>query len=190
VTQERREPLGRRDDPGRVALSSASDILTLGALRASDFSGLKAAVEAFGDGRAVEDAAIQGKIDRSGTWDEHGTELAILLDAQPIGVAQVVRCDRLLPNGVYEVGLVLFDEAKRGRGYGTRVLDLLLDMLFDTRAARRVSLTTDAENVAMRRCAEKAGLSFEGYARAMNEIEGRDADVAIYAIARSDRRNP
>jgi RimJ/RimL family protein N-acetyltransferase len=64
---------------------------------------------------------------------------------------------------------------------------LLTAFLFDEEQAVRVFLSTDLDNTAMRRAAEKAGFVQEGVLRGFWEVpDGSARDFALYARTRSD----
>ncbi|MGH2596031.1 MAG: GNAT family N-acetyltransferase [Actinomycetota bacterium] len=135
--------------------------------------------DAFGP---VERAELRERIERSGEFD--GTELllGIQIDGRLAGEVQARQPRMGLPPGVFELGIDLWDPADRGRGIGATALTLLLTRLFDQEGAHRVQITTDVDNVAMRRVSERTGLVFEGVMRSfMPSIDG-PRDYALYAI--------
>jgi [ribosomal protein S5]-alanine N-acetyltransferase len=91
-----------------------------------------------------------------------------------------------LPPGVFELGIELFDDADRGQGLGADAVAALARHLFDDRQAHRVQLTTDIENAAMRRVAERLGFSFEGVLRSFMPGPDGPRDYALYAITKLD----
>jgi RimJ/RimL family protein N-acetyltransferase len=131
-------------------------------------------------------ARLEERVAESGTWDDHQVLLGILRDGATIGTAQALACPRTQAPGVYEVGLTLFDEADRGRGIGSETLRLLTAYLFRDRLAIRVWLTTDLDNVAMRRTSERLGFQQEGVMRATSEHDGELIDAAVYGMTRDD----
>jgi RimJ/RimL family protein N-acetyltransferase len=137
---------------------------------------------------AASDRRLRRRIERSGRLVGGWLDLAIEADGRLIGDIGARRPDGALPPGVYELGISLFDESDRGRGYGAEATRLLTDHLFDAIGAERVQATTSVDNGAMRRVLEKIGFRHEGTLRSfMQGAEGRD-DYALYAITRGDRR--
>jgi [ribosomal protein S5]-alanine N-acetyltransferase len=129
---------------------------------------------------------LQRRVAASGTW--HHTELFLAVEASGrlVGDVQARRDDQTMPPGLFEVGLGLFATA-RGKGVGTEALQLVTDHLFVDEAAHRVQLSTDVDNEAMRRAAEKAGYTFEGVLRGFWPVpDGPPRDYAMYAITRTD----
>src|SRR5207244_4571261 len=93
---------------------------------------------------------------------------------------------RAMPPGVFELGIALFAEADRGRGYGTEAIRLLTQHVFDELKAERVQASTAVDNQAMRRSFERLGFKEEGVMRSfMPAGEGRD-DYVLYAVTRAE----
>jgi RimJ/RimL family protein N-acetyltransferase len=94
-----------------------------------------------------------------------------------------------MPPGVWELGVELWDEADRGRGYGREACALLAAHLFEAQGAIRVQATTDVDNAAMRRTLETLGFGYEGVLRGfMPQPEGGPRDYAMYAMTDEDHR--
>jgi RimJ/RimL family protein N-acetyltransferase len=91
-----------------------------------------------------------------------------------------------LPPGVFELGIDLFDEADRGRGFGRAALTELLTRLFEQEGAHRVQLTTDVDNAPMRVVSERLGFRFEGVMRSFMPSMDGPRDYAMYAITRDN----
>jgi len=91
-----------------------------------------------------------------------------------------------LPPGVFELGIELFESGDRGRGLGADAIVAITKHLFDDEVAHRVQLSTDVENAAMRRVAERLGFRFEGVLRSFMPEPDGPHDYAMYAITRTD----
>jgi len=129
---------------------------------------------------------LRRRVATSGEWSRTELLLAVEADGDLAGDVQARRDDQTMPPGLFEVGLGLFADA-RGRGVGTEALGLLTDHLFADEQAHRVQLSTDVDNTAMRRSAEKAGYTFEGVLRGYWPVaEGPPRDYAMYATTRAD----
>jgi [ribosomal protein S5]-alanine N-acetyltransferase len=90
------------------------------------------------------------------------------------------------PPGVFEVGIELYADEDRGRGYGAAAVRQIVDRLFAREGAERVQASTAADNAAMRRVLEKLGFVYEGTLRDfMPAGEGRE-DYVMYAVTRRD----
>jgi RimJ/RimL family protein N-acetyltransferase len=129
---------------------------------------------------------LRKRVEASGTWTRDELLLAIEREGSLVGDVQARHDDDTMPPGLFEVGIGVF-RGCRGRGVGTEALTLLTDHLFIDEAAHRVQLSTDVDNVAMRRSAEKAGYTFEGVLRSFWPVpDGTARDHAMYARIRSD----
>lgn len=86
---------------------------------------------------------------------------------------------------VWEIGAFLFPE-HRGRGAGAAAYRLLVDHLFATTAAHRLSAWTEMDNLAEQRALETCGFVREGLARQTAFRSGRWFDSFIYGLLRQD----
>jgi RimJ/RimL family protein N-acetyltransferase len=170
----------------------------LRAFRADEAKGLADLYNKVGGAQTmslpVTEQSVRAKIDASGTWSDApwGMILAIDADGDLVGEIQARGGhNSTLPPGVYELGIELYDEARRGRGIGTDALTALTGYLFDEQGANRVQLSTDVTNAAMCAAAERAGFRFEGIMRAyFPPREDEPAhDHALYGRTREDHRN-
>ena len=138
-------------------------------------------------GRTRARERLRRRLARSGRLTRGHLDLAIELAGRLIGEIQA-RGDpaQTLPPGVFEVGIVLYDPADRGKGYGMEAVALLTGWLFEQAGAARVQAGTAVGNPAMRRVLERLGFACEGVMRAfMPEGAGR-TDYALYAVTKSD----
>jgi RimJ/RimL family protein N-acetyltransferase len=127
---------------------------------------------------------VRERIDRSGEMTPHGLELGIEADGRLVGDVQARRDS--LPTGVFELGIGLFEEDDRGKGYGREAVALLSGYLFESCAAHRIQLSTDIANLPMRRVVEALGFRLEGIMRGFwPELDGPH-DYAIYGLTRND----
>lgn len=88
----------------------------------------------------------------------------------------------------FELSYQLYDDRHAGRGYTTEAVKLLIDYLFATKKEHRIHLVIAPGNAASRRIAEKCGFTFEGTARGAFFNEGRNQDVLLYSLLRTDPR--
>jgi RimJ/RimL family protein N-acetyltransferase len=138
------------------------------------------------DDRQAKDR-VRARVERSGTWrDERVLDLAVEVDGRLIGDVQARRDPSYEPPGLYDLGIGLFRD-HRGRGFGSTAITLITGFLFDEEQAVRVSLSTDVDNAAMRRAAEKAGFSIEGIMRGFWQVaDGPARDYVLYGRTRAD----
>lgn len=88
----------------------------------------------------------------------------------------------------FELSYQLYDERSAGRGYVTEAVQLLVDYLFATKKQHRIQLVIVPENQASRRVAEKCGFVLEGTALGAFFNDGRNHDVVLYSLLRTDPR--
>lgn len=88
----------------------------------------------------------------------------------------------------FELSYQLYDVGFAGRGYTTEAVQLTVDYLFAVKKQHRIQLVIVHENTASRRIAEKCGFTLEGTARGAFFNGGRNQDVLIYSLLRSDPR--
>jgi RimJ/RimL family protein N-acetyltransferase len=140
---------------------------------------------AAGDEDAV--ARKRARLERSGERTEWEIWFAIEADGRLVGDVQGRCSDTAMPPGVWELGIELWDEADRRRGYGREACALLTRHMFEAEGAIRVQATTDVDNAAMRRTLEKLGFGCEGILRGfMPQPEGEPRDYAMYAITKQE----
>ena len=129
---------------------------------------------------------LRDRIANSGRVAHGELLLAILSDGRLVGEIQGRQPEMGLPPGVFEIGIEVYDPARRGAGVGGRALALFLIHLFEEEHAHRVQLTTDVDNVAMRRVAERLGFGFEGVLRGFMPSDGEPRDYLMFGMTRSD----
>jgi RimJ/RimL family protein N-acetyltransferase len=128
---------------------------------------------------------LRRRLGRSGQLVRGHLDLAVEADGRLIGEIQARgHPAQTLPPGVYELGIVVYDETHRGQGYGAEAVALLTRWLFEHAGAARVQAGTAVGNTSMRRVLERLGFTCEGVLRAfMPEGSGRPrTDYALYAI--------
>jgi len=88
----------------------------------------------------------------------------------------------------YELSYQLYDERLSGRGYTTTAVQLAVDYLFGAKKMHRIQLVIVPENAASRRVADKCGFVDEGTLRGALFNDGRNHDVQMYSLLRTDTR--
>lgn len=88
----------------------------------------------------------------------------------------------------FELSYQLYDDRFAGRGYVSESVQLLVDYLFATKKQHRIHLVIVPENLASRRIAEKCGFTLEGTVRGAFFNDGRNQDVVLYSLLRTDPR--
>jgi RimJ/RimL family protein N-acetyltransferase len=131
-------------------------------------------------------AAFARRLAASGKFVGGRLDLAIEADGDLVGELDARQAERFMPPGVYELGIMLFGDVRRGRGYGTEAVALLTDHLFAAMEAGRVQAPTSVDNDAMRRVLEKTGFAHEGTLRGFMPVAGGREDYVLYAVTRAD----
>jgi RimJ/RimL family protein N-acetyltransferase len=131
-------------------------------------------------------AKLRDRIEASGRLAHGELLLGIVSEGRLAGEIQARQPEMGLPPGVFEIGIEVHDPADRGNGIGRRALALFLDHLFVEERAHRVQLTTDVENPAMRRVAERLGFRLEGTLRGFMPSSDGPRDYLLYAMTKGD----
>jgi RimJ/RimL family protein N-acetyltransferase len=132
------------------------------------------------------ESELRERIDRSGTWSNGQLSFAVESEGRLVGEVQARNHRGAMPPGVFELGIELYEEADRGRGLGSSAIRGITRYLFEREDAHRVQLSTDVENRAMRRTAERLGFAFEGVLRRFMPTRRGPRDYAMYALTRDD----
>jgi RimJ/RimL family protein N-acetyltransferase len=119
------------------------------------------------------------RLERSGAWVDGRLDLAVEADGALVGEVDVRSGLRMLPPGVCEFGIELW-QPRRGAGVGTETVSLLAAWLH-AQGFARVQAGTDVRNAPMRRVLEKTGFAHEGDMRSFAPDGDGRADFALYA---------
>ena len=128
---------------------------------------------------------LRDRVANSGRITHGELLLGIVSNGRLAGEIQARQPDMGLPPGVFEIGIEVFDPSERGTGIGRRALALFVAHLFDEERAHRVQLTTDVDNVAMRRVAEHLGFELEGTLRGFMPTKTGPRDYVMYGLTRA-----
>jgi len=88
----------------------------------------------------------------------------------------------------FELSYQLYADQFAGRGFVTEAVQLLVDYLFGAKKEHRIHLVIVRENDASRRIADKCGFVLEGTVRGAFFNDGRNQDVLLYSLLRTDPR--
>ncbi len=164
--------------------------LLLRPFRADEFDlvwAAKRASSGWADGNARR--RLRRRFERSGELHQGLLELAVEVDGRVVGDVQARRPRHGLPEGVFELGIDLFDPADRGKGIGRAAIAELTSLLFRDYGAGRVQASTAVDNVAARGALEALGFANEGVMRAfMPSPDGARVDYVLYAVTADDWR--
>ena len=126
------------------------------------------------------------KIEVSGTWDQGKIDFAIEHEGALVGEVQARSPLHALPRGVFELGIEIYDDRDKRRGLGAAAVQEVTRYLFRDEEAIRVQLSTDVDNVGMRRVAERLDFGFEGVLRGFMPTARGPRDYAMYGMTRDD----
>jgi RimJ/RimL family protein N-acetyltransferase len=142
--------------------------------------------EPWADSSDAARRKLRDRVANSGRISHGELLLGIVSDGRLAGEIQARQPEMGLPPGVFEIGIEIFEHAARGSGIGRRALGLFLAHLFDEEHAHRVQLSTDVDNVAMRRVAEHLGFRLEGTLRGFMPTQQGPRDYVMYGITHPD----
>jgi [ribosomal protein S5]-alanine N-acetyltransferase len=135
----------------------------------------------------VSESKLRRDFAETGFWQrEEGTLLIITPAGEMAGHIEFFR-----PVGywdAFELSYQLYDDRFASRGYATEAVQLLVDYLFATKKQHRIQLVIVPENAASQRIAEKCGFMLEGTARGAFFNDGRNQDVLLFSLLRTDPR--
>ena len=127
---------------------------------------------------------LRKRIEHSGELMDGWLDFGIEAEGRLVGDITARSPKNAFPPGVFELGVTLFQDDDRGKGYGREATELMTTHLFETAEAGRVQATTAIDNLAMRRVLEALGFEHEGTLQAfMPGADGRE-DYAMYAVTR------
>ena len=135
----------------------------------------------------MSEPAFRKHFDADGFWDRDKGMLVIVDGAKRI-VGHIEFFHAVSYWDAFELSYQLYDPAAAGKGYTTEAVQLLIDYLFETKPRSRIQLVILPDNGASRRIAEKCGFTLEGTLRGPFFHRGRNVDVLMYSLLRTDPR--
>jgi RimJ/RimL family protein N-acetyltransferase len=133
------------------------------------------------------ESAFRREFAENGFWQKtEGTLLIATPDGDIAGHVEFFR--PVAYWDAFELSYQLYDDRHAGRGYVTEAVQLLVDYLFSTKKEHRIHLVIVPGNGASRRVAEKCGFTLEGTVRGAFFNDGRNHDVLLYSLLRTDPR--
>jgi RimJ/RimL family protein N-acetyltransferase len=137
--------------------------------------------------RVTSESALRAEFAKTGFWDKEEGLLLIRNRAGEI-VGHIEYFKPVSYWDAFELSYLLYDSRHAGNGYVTEAVQLLVDYLFATKKQHRIQLVIVPENAASRRIAEKCGFTLEGTLRGAFFNGGRNHDVVVYSLLRTDPR--
>jgi [ribosomal protein S5]-alanine N-acetyltransferase len=135
----------------------------------------------------MSEPAFRKAFAEDGFWEkERGTLLITTPDGEMAGHIEFFK--PVTYWDAFELSYQLYDDQFAGKGFTTEAVQLLVDYLFGANKQHRIQLVIVPENSASRRIAEKCGFTLEGTARGAFFNGGRNVDVVVYSLVRTDPR--
>ena len=135
----------------------------------------------------MSESRLRSEFAENGLWQrEEGYLLMVTPDGEIAGHIEFFKPVNYWD--AFELSYLLYDERFAGHGYTTEAVQLLVDYLFGAKKTHRIQLDIVPENAASRRIAEKCGFVLEGTMRGALFNGGRNQDIVIYSLLRTDPR--
>ncbi len=135
----------------------------------------------------MSQTAFRGEFAQHGFWQK--TEGMLVIESPEGEIAGHIEFFRPVSYwDAFELSYQLYADQHAGRGFVTEAVQLLVDYLFGAKKEHRIHLVIVGENGASRRIAEKCGFVLEGTVRGAFFNGGRNHDVVMYSLLRTDRR--
>ena len=134
----------------------------------------------------VSEPVLRRRFAENGLWERTEGTLLMWRDDEIVG-----HIEFFVPVSywdAFELSYQLYGEQHSGHGYTTEAVRLLVDYLTATKKQHRIHLVIVPGNVASCRVAEKCGFELEGTARGAFFNDGRNQDVLLYSLLRTDPR--
>ena len=134
----------------------------------------------------VSEPVLKKRFAENGFWDRTEGTLLIWSGDEIVG-----HIEFFVPVSywdAFELSYQLYDERHAGQGYTTEAVQLLVDYLTATKKQHRIHLVIVPGNKASSRVAEKCGFVLEGTVRGAFFNDGRNHDVLLYSLLRTDPR--
>ncbi len=134
----------------------------------------------------VSEPVLERRFAENGFWERDEGTLLIWHDEKIVG-----HIEFFVPVSywdAFELSYQLYGEEHAGHGYTTEAVQLLVDYLTATKKQHRIHLVIAVGNEASSRIAEKCGFVLEGTVRGAFFNDGRNHDVLLYSLLRTDPR--
>jgi RimJ/RimL family protein N-acetyltransferase len=135
----------------------------------------------------MSEPAFHREFEEHGFWQKtEGMLLIVTSDDEIVGHIEFFRPVSYWD--AFELSYQLYDDRHAGRGYTTEAVQLLVDYLFAAKKEHRIHLVIVPGNAASERIAAKCGFVREGTVRGAFFNDGRNQDVLLYSLLRTDPR--
>ena len=85
-------------------------------------------------------------------------------------------------HGVADVGIMIGDTSKWGKGYGKDAWNILISWALNRNSVRKVTAGTLACNIGMINLIEGSGMHYEAVRKSQEVVNGKAEDILLYAI--------
>ena len=135
----------------------------------------------------LSQTAFRGEFAEHGFWQK--AEGMLVIESSEGEIAGHIEFFRPVSYwDAFELSYQLYADRFAGRGLVTEAVQLLVDYLLATKKEHRIQLVIVAGNGASRRIADKCGFILEGTARGAFFNDGRNQDLLVYSLLRTDPR--
>jgi [ribosomal protein S5]-alanine N-acetyltransferase len=135
----------------------------------------------------MSESKLRSEFAETGLWQrEEGCLLIVTPDGEIAGHIEFFKPVNYWD--AFELSYLLYGKRFAGHGYTTEAVQLVVDYLFGAKKMHRIQLDIVPENAASRRIAEKCGFVLEGTMRGALFNGGRNQDILIYSLLRTDPR--
>ena len=135
----------------------------------------------------ASEPVLRRRFAENGLWERDEGTLLIWNQADEI-VGHIEFFTPVTYWDAFELSYQLYGDRHAGHGYTTEAVQLLVDYLFATKKQHRIHLVIVPGNAASVRIAEKCGFVLEGTVRGAFFNDGRNHDVLLYSLLRTDPR--
>jgi RimJ/RimL family protein N-acetyltransferase len=134
----------------------------------------------------LSESVLRRRFAETGFWDRNEGTLLIWREDEIVGHIEFFTPVSYWD--AFELSYQLYDARHAGHGYTTEAVQLLVDYLTAAKKQHRIHLVIVPGNGASRRVAEKCGFVLEGTVRGAFFNGGRNHDVLLYSLLRTDPR--
>lgn len=114
------------------------------------------------------------------------TFYAIIEDREGNPLGEINFIQVIGSNTTLEIGLLIAQEASRGKGIGTECIRLFVNYLFKTKSIMRIQYITRIDNIGMKVIGENIGFKMEGILKKYKFVDGDFKDFYLMGITRDD----
>lgn len=133
----------------------------------------------------LSEPVFRRRYQESGFWEENDGMLLIVSQTDEI-IGHIEFFQTVPYLDELELSYQIYNPEDYGKGITTEAVKLMTKYLFDRKKNNRIRLIIHPENLGSKRVAQKCSFKFEGVARGIWYHRGRNQDVEVYALLRSE----